>query len=371
MIAMGDLRIMVAGAALLALAGCIPSGQGEYGWPGYQSAGKTAKQPKLETEDGILVDPPAPTWDGGDVVQRAKTVRGSRYVVRSGDTLRGIGNRTGAGSEAIARANGLEPPFTIRPGQTLIIPAGRYHEVTGGDTGIAIAQAYGVPWSEFIAVNGLEEPYILRIGQRLMVPETATIAAGEPSPLPGAMPRAQAQALEDRARAFNVGIDDIVTGSQPALAEGTRPSAPSKGPARTPSRTALAIPSTFGGRFVWPATGKLLTRFGQSAGGRVSDGIDIAAARGTEVRAAAPGVISYSGDEIGVFGGLVLISHGGGWVTAYGHLDRLDVVRGDQVRAGTVIGTVGDTGYVSQPQLHFQIRQDRRPVDPVVRLPKR
>jgi murein DD-endopeptidase MepM/ murein hydrolase activator NlpD len=111
-----------------------------------------------------------------------------------------------------------------------------------------------------------------------------------------------------------------------------------------------------------------LSRFGSKGGGKVNDGINIAAQSGTQVRSAGKGVVVYSGNEIGVFGGLILIDHGDGWVTAYGHLGQLQVARGDKVSAGQPIGNVGETGYVSEPQLHFEIRKDRIPVDPVSKL---
>ena len=134
----------------------------------------------------------------------AQTVATSTYVVQPGDTLRGIGNRTGAGSEAIARANGLTPPFAIRIGQKLTIPGGRYHLVAEGETGIAIASAYGVAWSRIVAANGLTEPFMLRRGQRLL--------------LPGEAP-ATAPSLEQRAAAFHIDIDDVLTGAPLSLSD--------------------------------------------------------------------------------------------------------------------------------------------------------
>ena len=92
---------------------------------------------------------------------------------------------------------------------------------------------------------------------------------------------------------------------------------------------------------------------------------------GRLLRAAAEGVVAYGGDEIGVFGGLILIKHGSGWVTAYGHADKLNVARGQKVVAGEIIGLAGDSGYVQEPQLHFEIRKDRKPVNPISHLPKR
>ena len=375
---------MGAGLAAAMLSACIPSVQAPTRRaaappaPGPAKPGPAKPGPLLETNDGALVAPPRPTWDGGRVVKRDSAVYPGEYVVRSGDTLRGIGNRTGAGSEAIAAANDLPPPFVIYPGQRLIIPGGRYHSVSAGETGIAIAQAYGVRWADMVALNQLEEPYILRIGQKLRVPDGAMAqpirTAAAPSgpaaaaPAPAPVPENGRNALERRAAAFSIGIDDIVTGSQPALAEGRRATAAVAKPQQAIA-TAIAQPAAFDGRFAWPVRGRLLSSFGSNRDGRINDGINIAAKAGTPVLSAGNGVVAYSGDEIGVFGGLVLIDHGGGWITAYGHLGRLDVVRGEKVGAGQPIGTVGQTGYVSEPQLHFEIRQKRKPIDPATKLP--
>ena len=103
----------------------------------------------------------------------------------------------------------------------------------------------------------------------------------------------------------------------------------------------------------------------------MNDGLNIAAALGTNVAASGDGVVVYAGNEIAVFGGLVMVDHGDGWMTAYGHLGKLAVTRGAKVKRGHLLGSVGDTGYVSTPQLHFEIRKDRKPVDPLTKLPAR
>ena len=81
--------------------------------------------------------------------------------------------------------------------------------------------------------------------------------------------------------------------------------------------------------------------------------------------------MTYAGNEIALFGGLVLIDHGGGWTSAYGHLTDVQVSVGQSVRAGQVIASAGATGQVQQPQLHFELRQNRRPVNPLSHLPPR
>lgn len=347
---------MLPGALLLA--GCIPAAPNPPSRP--VAATPAPASPGFERQSvGEVVGGDArPTWTLKPVVADAVRVAATTYTVRPGDTLRAVGEMSGAGSEAIAIENDLAPPFTLRAGQQLRIPAGLYHRVGAGETGIGIARAYAADWGEIVTINALSEPYILRIGQRLRLPASARAAAAGPVDV-GA-----------RAAAFTLDIDDIVTGSQPALAEASRPTSGSVAP-RPPVTTALAAPARFAGRFEWPLNGPILARFGPLAPGKVSDGINIAAAVGTPIRAAADGVVAYAGDQIGVYGGLILINHGGGWVSAYGHAARIDVQRGQAVRSGDVIGRAGATGQVQTSQLHFQLRKNRIPVDPMKQLPPR
>lgn len=297
---------------------------------------------------------PEPVWTAQQVVPNARIVAESSYVVRPADTLRGVGNRTGAGSEMIAKANGLSPPYALRVGQTLRIPGGRYHLVAEGETGIAIAAAYAVPWRRIVEANGLEEPYVLRRGQRLLLPD----ASAE-----------NARSLEQRAAAFRIDIDDVLTGGQPAARDNAPVMAASSKPRPLPSNAPIAQPTAFAGSFAWPLRGTILSRFGPGQSGSRNNGIDIAAPVGTPICASADGVVAYAGDKVAVFGGLVLINHGSGWVSAYGHASRVDVVRGQKVTKGQVIGLSGDTGYASKPKLHFELRKDRAPVDPLGKLP--
>jgi murein DD-endopeptidase MepM/ murein hydrolase activator NlpD len=344
---MSPRAILVFALPCLLLAGCIPDrGLDER---------NAAPPPRLDADaSAVEMVEAEPVWTAQQVVASATTVAPSIYVVQSGDTLRGIGNRTGAGSEMIAKANGLTPPYVIRAGQKLTVPAGRYHLVQEGETGIAIASAYGVPWSRMVAVNGLSEPYALRRGQRLLLPDDA--------------PR-RPPTMEQRAAAFRIDIDDVLTGGQPAAAENA-PVTVAKAEARPlPANVPAATPDRFTGSFAWPAKGAIVSRFGPGASGARNNGVDIGVPTGTPIKAAADGVVAYAGDRVAVFGGLVLVTHGGGWVSAYGHASRVDVVRGQKVRKGEVIGLSGDTGYASTPKLHFELRKDRAPVNPLSHLP--
>jgi len=116
--------------------------------------------------------------------------------------------------------------------------------------------------------------------------------------------------------------------------------------------------------FAWPVNGTVISDFGTTANGGKNDGINIAANMDAPIRASAPGTVTYAGNELKNYGNLVLVKHSNGYTTAYAHADRLIVSRGDFVAKGQVIGYVGQTGDVSKPQLHFEIRSATTPVNP-------
>src|SRR5471032_909678 len=116
--------------------------------------------------------------------------------------------------------------------------------------------------------------------------------------------------------------------------------------------------------FAWPVSGKVISDFGATANGGKNDGINIATALDAPIHASASGTVTYAGDELKNYGNLVLVKHAGGFTTAYAHADRLVVSRGDLVAKGQVIGYSGQTGDVTSPQLHFEIRSATMPVNP-------
>ena len=335
---------------LALLAGCIPQGQA----PSPSYVPPPIRYERHSVDEDVRSPPTAPpAWQARPVSATAQAISARTYMVEPGDTLRAIADKTGAGSEAIARANGLAPPFVIRVGQRLAIPAGRYHLVRAGETGIAIARAYGVDWSRIISANDLRDPYTLRVGMRVLIP-------GGP------------QSVAERAAAFRLDVDDIVTGGEPALATNERPAKPTSSPARVlPSSAALAEPARLRGAFAWPLKGAIVTRFGPGASGERYNGIKIAAPQGTPILAAADGVVAYAGNEVANLGGLVILKHGDGWTTVYGHASQLLVQRGQAVKKGQTIATSGDSGLADRPELHFEMRKGRTPVDPLGQLPPR
>lgn len=257
------------------------------------------------------------------------------------------------------------------------VPGGRRHTVKAGETGIAIARAYGVRWSSVVAANHLKPPFTIEIGDTLLLPSVRAVAAQTPA---------------ERARAFNIDIDDLITGAQPAgdtLAGGVPPARPAVPPARRPATAkprpvppalaattaprppALPVLAGPAPAFAWPLEGRVLSGFGAKPGGRFNDGVNLKASAGTAVRAAADGVVAYAGDAVAGFGNLILIKHADGWVSAYGHNEALLVARGQNVRKGDVIARSGVTGAVGEPQLHFELRHGRTATDPLKLLPPR
>jgi murein DD-endopeptidase MepM/ murein hydrolase activator NlpD len=132
----------------------------------------------------------------------------------------------------------------------------------------------------------------------------------------------------------------------------------------TPPRYAPAYaPASGTVAFAWPVNGNVISGFGTATNGERNDGINIATAMNAPIHAAAGGTVDYA-DSLNGYGKLVLIRHANGYVTAYAHADRLLVARGDFVAKGQVIGYAGQTGDVTSPQLHFEIRRGTAPVDP-------
>ena len=342
--------------ASLPLCACIPSGGRSPPPPYSPPYQQPARAPQRPADEVVTLPSAPPAWQARPVTADARTIDATSYVVRAGDTLRAVADRTGAGSEAIARANGITPPYTIRVGQRLAIPAGRYHLVRSGETGIAIARAYGIDWSRIVTANDLREPFMLRVGMRVLIPGTA----------PGRT------SMEERATAFRLDVDDLITGSSPAVAVTQQPVRATKtaSAARVlPATTPVAEPARFSGAFVWPVRGKLVGRFGPGASGEKNNGIKIAVPLDTPIKAAADGVVAYAGEEIAALGGLVIVKHGDGWTTVYGHASKLLVRRGQAVKRGQTIAESGDSGFADRPELHFEMRKGRTPVNPLPQLP--
>ncbi len=178
--------------------------------------------------------------------------------------------------------------------------------------------------------------------------KAAKVAAAKPAPA-AAAPKAEQVAVVDKK------VDATPTASLP----------PAAAPAPAPAASAPAAPvvaDAGGPEFRWPARGRIIAGFKGGTGG--NDGINIAVPEGTQVKAAEGGVVAYAGSELKGYGNLVLIRHPNGYVTAYANNGEIDVKRGETVKRGEVIAKSGQSGNVSSPQLHFEVRKGSTPVDP-------
>lgn len=227
------------------------------------------------------------------------------------------------------------------------------HVVAEGETLGGIANRASVPAAVIAAANGLAEPYEVQAGQRLVIPRqrSHTVKTGETG-----------YAI---ARRYGVPF------AQLAIANGLEPPHTVKvGQRLIVPAVATAPPPTPALRdepyFRWPHDGAVLLGFSDS-----HDGIDIAANPLEMVRAAASGTVVFAGEEATRFGRQVLIDHGNGWQTSYGHLAKITVRKGDIVKTGERVGLTGDAGVATRTELHFEIRKDGRDVDPESKLPGR
>lgn len=256
------------------------------------------------------------------------------YVnVQKGDTLYSIARKYDIPIRELIETNHLRPPYNLYVGQGLRLPNARYHVVQKGDTVYNISKRYNLDMNSLSKANDLDEPYGLRIGQRLVLPGSVVASSYTPPPAPQ---------------------KTTSTSWTPWKSSNTTSKASSYAP----------LPKKRSSTFAWPLRGKVISNYGSIGKGRNNDGINIAAPLGAEVKAADAGSVAYAGNELKGFGNLILIRHNDGWVTAYAHNDRILVKKGQKVRKGEKISTVGSTGGVSSPQLHFEIRAGKKAVNP-------
>ncbi|HWR96591.1 MAG TPA: peptidoglycan DD-metalloendopeptidase family protein [Arenimonas sp.] len=202
---------------------------------------------------------------------------------------------------------------------------GGTYTVKPGDTLFGISFRAGLNYRDVAAWNGIEEPYTIRSGQKLRL-SPAKPASGDrkATTLPNVKPA--------------VGKPVVVTA--PAVSN---------------------IP------WQWPAKGELVGRY--VADDKTSQGINIAGKPGQKITAAADGVVVYSGAGLIGYGELLIIKHSSEWISAYAHNDKRLVAEGVKVKAGQHIADMGRTGAV-RDMLHFEIRRNGKPVDPLLYLPK-
>jgi len=315
--------------------------------------------------------PPVWTWEGGTPV-----------TLHSGETLETLSRRYDVPLAALMEANNVTNPALVHPGQHLVIPRRRgpvaaasapqtrvapnataaaaatgpkaalaptddVHVVQPGETLHSIARHYGKPVLALAKANNIAPDTMVKIGDRIVIPEAHAAAAAAPAP-------AASEPRGDGA------VGSLATAESPHSARLASPAAPEAQPnAVKTAEPAGSLPS-----FRWPVRGRIIAGFGPKPNGLQNDGINLAVPEGTPVKAAEDGVVAYAGNELKGYGNLVLVRHSNGFVTAYAHASEILVKRGDAVKRGQVIAKSGQTGNVTSPQLHFEIRKGSTPVDP-------
>ncbi|WP_248807052.1 peptidoglycan DD-metalloendopeptidase family protein [Pseudomonas sp. MWU13-2100] len=226
------------------------------------------------------------------------------------------------------------------------------HVVVRGDTLFSIAFRYGWDWKALAARNNIPEPYTIHVGQAIRFDSrsksTPSVVA---STAPSASPSGK----------FTITRRPANSASGPATT--SQPAAQTPAPAAPPPP---AGPAPKG--WAWPSNGILIGKF--SSNGSLNKGIDIAGDLGQPVLAASDGSVVYAGSGLRGYGELVIIKHSDTYVSAYGHNRRLLVREGQQVKVGQTIAEMGSTG-TDRVKLHFEIRRQGKPVDPLQFLPRR
>ena len=274
-----------------------------------------------------------------------------------------------------------QPDYVLPDKDTL--RAGEDITVQPNENVYAIARKHNVSMREIIVLNNLQPPFALHSGQHLTLPlkegdvakapESAPLAAIQAVPLELQAKPAPVQLLPNNSSGVSAPQSLPPTQTAPATITPTEvPKAEASAAAVAETNTASITDSNKTSlpplSVVPPVQGPILSGFGSKSQGMSNDGINIGAPKGAPVVASAGGIVVYAGSEMKGFGNLILVRHEGGWVTAYAHLDRMLVGKDTIVASGDQIGTVGQTGGVTSPQLHFETRLEGKPVDPQILL---
>ena len=232
-------------------------------------------------------------------------------VVHKGDSYYGIARRHNVSMRDLIEANFAHFPYQLEEGQQLILPNAQKYVILSGDTVYSISRRHEVSMDVLVRLNHLQDPYILSIGQTIKIPH------GQYKKL--------SKIYEKLARI----VPHVKT------------------------------------KFITPVQGEMISRYGLQSNGAHNDGINIAIPVGTSVKASEKGVVVYAGSDLEGYGKLLLIKHAHGYLTAYAHIRDFLVKPNDSVTRGEIIAKSGQSGHVSKPQLHFEIRQGRHTIDPL------
>ena len=268
--------------------------------------------------------------------------------VQKNDTLYSLAKRYDTTAEELAKHNGIDDPTELQPGTSLNVPR--------GSTPVQTSSSGGNTGTKKIVQTGKSANTSKKADGKTSVQSNKTKTAAKKTPVKSAK-----APLSPAKPAVSKGVT-AKTASKTTL----KSPAKSVSVQQTPETKKLKKPFVATGKvnFAWPLKGKIISNYGGKGHGVKNDGINIAAQKGATVKAAESGIVVYAGNELKGYGNLILLKHEKNFMTAYAHADTLCVDDGDVVDKGQKIATVGQTGNVKSPQLHFEVRYRTKAVDP-------
>ena len=277
-------------------------------------------------------------------------IKNNQIEVNAGDTIYSISKKYHVELSDLIKENNLTPPYILKPKTKLISSAPTYHEVKNGETLYAISRLYNMKVDNLIEINNLQAPYSIKTGDKIKVSKFANNGNAAP-------------ANDIAASAATSKQKSSVIEEKPLTTKNNITQKPIE---KKPDNKVGFIAETLDkfNHFSWPARGQIISKFGPKKGGLYNDGINIKASEGAPVKSSEDGVVAYVGNELKGYGNLVIIKHSGGWITAYAHLKKSLVQRGQKIKKGEQIGAVGSTGNVTSAQLYFGLRKGRDAVNP-------
>jgi murein DD-endopeptidase MepM/ murein hydrolase activator NlpD len=320
--------------------------------PAPPSAALPAGQAPAEAPGALVLAEPLPT--PSSALSAAPPPLEREHQVRPGETLTSIAQRYGITPDTIVMNNaGVTDRDLLKVGQTLRIPPrdGLLYELRWGETLTGVAERFGVEVTAIVQepANRITAPDLVREGQVVFLP------GAKLSPPP-------ARPLAADLRPTEAGGAAAVSGPGVTPGRGAGASAPA--PALAPAQARPA-----GGGWLWPITGPISSYFGPSH--PLGIDIDLYGRAGAPIVAARAGVVTFAGgNPCCSYGYYVEIDHGDGFRTLYAHLNAPPPVRiGQRVGQGQVVGYAGTTGYSTGVHLHFEVRRNGVPVNPLAFLP--
>lgn len=297
------------------------------------------KAPNAAKGSAKVADLPA-----GQLPAPAKEPSNEVAALPTGTSLRGKQTGEGAKLPQPVAGGGEGGTYTVKPGDSLA----------------RIAKATGTPIDALKAANGLTATTI-RVGQVLKLPgKNGVPAASEPADA------VKTASIPAKTPAVQPSVASKPAGEpasyQPPVAKQTVSEAAAKADdEEAPGQTGI-------GKYRWPVRGAVIAGYGANVEGSRNDGIDISVPEGTPIKAAENGVVIYAGNGLKELGNTVLVRHDDGTVTVYGNANSLNVTRGQKVQRGQTLASSGMSGNAKRPQVHFEVRKDATPVNPMTFL---